>query len=192
MVQSRTHTCNDLRMEHINQEVKLCGWLENVRVVSAGLAFLVLRDFYGTTQIVLETEDMIAAVRELNKESTVSVEGAVRERDSKNPNMPTGDIEVVPAKIEVLGRCLHNELPFPINRSREADETQRLKYRYLDLRNPEVKNNIILRCNVVAALRAAMIGEGFLEITTPILTASSPEGARDYLVPSRKQGAIWK
>ena len=186
MVQSRTHTCNDLRMEHINQEVKLVGWLENVRVVSANLAFMVLRDFYGTTQIVLETEDMIAAVRELNKESTVSVEGKVRERDSKNPNMPTGDIEVVPSRIEVLGRCLHNELPFPINRSREADETQRLKYRYLDLRNPEVKNNIILRCNVVAALRAAMLGEGFLEITTPILTASSPEGARDYLVPSRK------
>ena len=186
MVQSRTHTCNDLRMEHIGQEVKLCGWLENVRVVSANLAFMVVRDFYGTTQIVLETEEMLAAVKELNKESTVSVEGVVRERDSKNPNMPTGDIEVVPAKIEVLGRCLHNELPFPINRSREADETQRLKYRYLDLRNPEVKNNIILRCSVVAALRSAMIGEGFLEITTPILTASSPEGARDYLVPSRK------
>ena len=186
MVQSRTHTCNELRMEHIGQQVKLVGWLENVRVVSANLAFMVLRDFYGTTQIVLETEKMIAAVRELNKESTVSVEGTVRERDSKNPKLPTGDIEVVPTKIEVLGRCLHNELPFPVNRSREADETQRLKYRYLDLRNPEVKNNIILRCNVVAALRAAMIGEGFLEITTPILTASSPEGARDYLVPSRK------
>ena len=186
MVQSRTHTCNDLRMEHINQEVKLVGWLENVRVVSANLAFMVLRDFYGATQVVIETEDMMAAVKELNKESTVSVEGVVQERDSKNPNMPTGDIEVIPSKIEVLGRCLHNELPFPINRSREADETQRLKYRYLDLRNPEVKNNIILRCDVVAALRAAMIGEGFLEITTPILTASSPEGARDYLVPSRK------
>ena len=186
MVQSRTHTCNDLRLEHINQEVKLAGWLENVRVVSANLAFLVLRDFYGATQIVLETEDMIAAVKEINKESTISVEGVVRERDSKNPNMPTGDIEIVPSTIEVLGRCLHNELPFPVGRSREADETQRLKYRYLDLRNPEVKNNIILRCNVVAALRKAMLAEGFLEITTPILTASSPEGARDYLVPSRK------
>ena len=186
MVQSRTHTCNDLRMEHIGQQVKLVGWLENVRVVSASLAFMVLRDFYGTTQIVLETEDMLTAVRGLNKESTISVEGTVRERDSKNPNMPTGNIEIVPSKIEVLGRCLHNELPFPINRSREADETQRLKYRYLDLRNPEVKNNIILRCNVVAALRSAMLAEGFLEITTPILTASSPEGARDYLVPSRK------
>ncbi len=186
MVQSRTHTCNDLRIEHVGQQVKLVGWMENIREVGQNLAFVVLRDFYGTTQIVLETEEMMAAVKGLNKESTLSVEGVVRERDSKNPKLPTGDIEVVPAKIEVLGRCRHNELPFPINRSREADESTRLKYRYLDLRNPEVKNNIILRCKVVAALRAAMTGEGFLEITTPILTASSPEGARDYLVPSRK------
>ncbi len=186
MIQSRTHTCNDLRLEHVGMQVTIAGWMENVREVGQNLAFLVLRDFYGTTQVVLETEDMVAAVKELNKESTISVEGTVRERDSKNPKLPTGDIEVVPSKIQVLGRCRHNELPFQINRSREADETQRLKYRYLDLRNPEVKNNIILRCNVVAALRAAMLGEGFLEITTPILTASSPEGARDYLVPSRK------
>ncbi len=186
MVQSRTHTCNDLRMEHVGQHVKIAGWMENVREVGQNLAFLVLRDFYGTTQVVIETEEMMGTVKGLNKESTLSIEGVVRERDSKNPHMPTGDIEVVPSKIQVLGRCRHNELPFPINRSREADETQRLKYRYLDLRNPEVKNNIILRCNVVAALRAAMTGEGFLEITTPILTASSPEGARDYLVPSRK------
>ncbi len=186
MVQSRTHTCNDLRMEHVGQHVKIAGWMENVREVGQNLAFLVLRDFYGTTQVVIETEEMMGTVKGLNKESTLSIEGVVRERDSKNPHLPTGDIEVVPSKIQVLGRCRHNELPFPINRSREADETQRLKYRYLDLRNPEVKNNIILRCNVVAALRAAMTGEGFLEITTPILTASSPEGARDYLVPSRK------
>ena len=186
MVQSRTHTCNDLRIEHAGQQVKLVGWMENIREVGQNLAFLVLRDFYGATQVVIETEEMMAAVKGLNKESTISVEGVVRERDSKNPKLPTGGIEVVPSKIEVLGRCRHNELPFQINRSREADETQRLKYRYLDLRNPEVKNNIVLRCNVVAALRAAMTGEGFLEITTPILTASSPEGARDYLVPSRK------
>ncbi len=186
MFQSRTHTCNDLRMEHVGQQVKIVGWMENVREVGQNLAFVVLRDFYGTTQVVIETEDMMAVIKGLNKESTISVEGTVRERDSKNSKLPTGDIEVVPSKIEVLGRCRHNELPFQINRSREADETQRLKYRYLDLRNPEVKNNIILRCNVVAALRAAMLAEGFLEITTPILTASSPEGARDYLVPSRK------
>ncbi len=186
MFQSRTHTCNELRMEHVGQSVKLVGWMENVREVGQNFAFVILRDFYGTTQVVIETEEMMHIIKDLNKESTISVEGTVRERDSKNPKLPTGDIEVVPAKIEVLGRCRYNELPFPINRSREADETQRLKYRYLDLRNPEVKKNIILRCNVVAALRAAMIEHGFLEITTPILTASSPEGARDYLVPSRK------
>lgn len=182
----RTHTCNCLRMADVGQTVTLVGFFENIREVGGNLAFLVLRDFYGTTQIVLETEEMLAAVKGLNKESTLSVVGAVRERDSKNPNMSTGDIEVVPTKIEVLGRCRHNELPFPINRSREADESARLKYRYLDLRNPEVKNNIVLRCNVVSALRASMTDHGFLEITTPILTASSPEGARDYLVPSRK------
>ena len=151
MVQSRTHTCNDLRMEHVGQQVKLVGWMENVREVGQNLAFVVLRDFYGVTQVVIETGDMLAAVKGLNKESTISVEGVVRERDSKNPNMPTGDIEVVPSKIEVLGRCRHNELPFEINHSREADEIQRLRYRYLDLRNPAVKDNIILRCNVVAA-----------------------------------------
>ncbi len=186
MTQNRTHTCNELRMEHVGQQVKISGWMENVRVVSASLAFVVVRDFYGTTQVVAETEEMVNIFKGITKESTISVEGMVRERDSKNPKQATGDIEILPSKVDVLGRCHHNELPFQINRSREADETQRLKYRYLDLRNPEVKNNIILRCNVVAALRAAMIGEGFMEITTPILTASSPEGARDYLVPSRK------
>ena len=186
MVQSRTHTCGELRLEHAGQTVTLAGFLENIREVGQNLAFVVLRDFYGITQVVLETEEMIAAVKGLNKESTIQVTGIVRERNSKNPKLPTGDIEVVPSEIKVLGRCRHNELPFQINRSREADESLRLKYRYLDLRNPEVKGNIILRCNVVAALRAAMLGEGFLEITTPILTASSPEGARDYLVPSRK------
>ena len=185
MMQMRTHTCGELRLSDVGKEVKLVGWMENVRVVSASLAFVVLRDFYGTTQIVAETEEMVNTFKAITKESTISVEGAVRERDSKNAKIATGDIEVVPAKVEVLGRCQHNELPFPINRSREADEAQRLKYRYLDLRNPEVKRNIILRCQVVAALRQAMTEHGFLEITTPILTASSPEGARDYLVPAR-------
>ena len=182
----RTHTCGELRMEQVGQTVTLAGWMENLREVGQNLAFLVLRDFYGTTQIVLETEETVQAAKELNKETVISVTGTVRERDSKNPKLPTGDIEVVPAKIEVLGRCRHNELPFPVTRSREADESARLKYRYLDLRNPEVKDNIVLRCQVVSALRAAMTDHGFLEITTPILTASSPEGARDYLVPSRK------
>ena len=182
----RTHTCGELRMEQVGQTVTLAGFLENFREVGASLGFAVLRDFYGTTQVVAETEEMVKTIKALNKESTIAVTGVVRERDSKNPKLPTGDIEVVPEKIEVLGRCRHNELPFQINRSREADETQRLKYRYLDLRNPAVKNNIILRSQVVAALRQAMTAQGFMEITTPILTASSPEGARDYLVPSRK------
>ena len=186
MFQSRTHTCNELRLEHAGQKVKICGWMENVREVGSNFAFVVVRDFYGTTQVVIESEEMLSVVKSVNKESTISVEGLVRERASKNPKQATGDIEIVPEKIDILGKCRYNELPFEINRSREADETQRLKYRYLDLRNPAVKKNIILRCNVVAALRQAMTEHGFLEITTPILTASSPEGARDYLVPARK------
>ncbi len=186
MVQSRTHTCGELRLSDAGKTVRLAGWMENVREVGQNLAFVILRDFYGTTQAVIETEEMMSVIRSLNKETVIAVEGTVRERDSKNPKIPTGDIEVAPTSIEVLGRCLHNELPFQISRSREADESIRLKYRYLDLRNPEVKDRIVLRSKVVAALRSAMIDEGFLEITTPILTASSPEGARDYLVPSRK------
>ena len=185
MMQNRTHTCGELRLSDAGKQVKISGWMENVRVVSANLAFVVVRDFYGTTQVVAEIEDMVNTFKGITKESTISVEGVVRERDSKTDKMATGDIEIVPAKVEVLGRCQHSELPFQINRSREADEAQRLKYRYLDLRNPAVKKNIILRCNVVAALRKSMTEHGFLEITTPILTASSPEGARDYLVPAR-------
>ena len=186
MMQSRTHNCNQLRIENVGEKVKLVGWMENVREVGGSLAFVVLRDFYGTTQLVLETEELLKTVRGINKESTIGVTGVVRERASKNPKQPTGEIEVVPTEIKILGRCRYNELPFEINRSRDADESVRLKYRYLDLRNPAVKSNIILRCNVVAALRQAMTEHGFLEITTPILTVSSPEGARDYLVPARK------
>ena len=191
MMQNRTHTCGELRAEHAGQHVQICGWMENIREVSANLAFLVLRDFYGTTQVVVESEEMNRVVSELNKESVLCVKGTVRERSSKNPNMPTGDIEVVPESIEVLGRCRYNALPFQINHSKDADEAIRLKYRYLDLRNPEVKKNIVLRSKVVAALRSAMADHDFMEITTPILTASSPEGARDYLVPARKHPGMF-
>ncbi|HIS43950.1 MAG TPA: aspartate--tRNA ligase [Candidatus Scatomorpha merdigallinarum] len=184
-MQSRTHTCGELRAADAGKQVKICGWMENVREVSGALAFIVVRDFYGTTQVVAENEEMVHIFKGITRESTISVEGTVRERASKNPNMPTGDIEIVPEKVEVLGKCQYNELPFQINRSREADESTRLKYRYLDLRNPEVKKNIILRSNVIAALRKSMTEHGFMEITTPILTVSSPEGARDYLVPAR-------
>ena len=185
-MQSRTHTCGELRIGDAGKQVQLSGWLENLRVVSANLGFAVLRDFYGTTQIVVENEDMMNQFKTITKESTITVKGIVRERSSKNPKQPTGEIEVVPDSVTVLGRCRYANLPFEINHSREADEQARLKYRYLDLRNPEVKKNIILRCQVVAALRQSMTEHGFMEITTPILTASSPEGARDYLVPARK------
>ena len=190
-MQYRTHTCNELRLEDAGKKVRLSGWMENVREVSGNLAFVVLRDFYGSTQLVAEDEKILQVFLNLNKESVVSVSGTVRERDNKNPKMATGDIEVVPESVEVLGKCRYNALPFQISRSREADESIRLKYRYLDLRNQEVQKNIILRCNVVAALRQAMTKQGFLEITTPILTASSPEGARDYLVPARKHPGMF-
>ena len=185
MKQSRTHTCGELRLSDVGKQVTIVGWLENVREVGSNFAFLVLRDYYGTTQVVVETEEMMKLVKPINKESTISVTGTVRERESKNPKLPTGDIEVVPTDIQVLGKCVHNQLPFEINKSRDADENTRLKYRFLDLRNPAVKNNIVLRCQVVAELRRLMTEQGFLEITTPILTSSSPEGARDYLVPAR-------
>ena len=185
MNQSRTHTCGELRLSDAGKKVTIVGWLENVREVGANFAFLVLRDFYGTTQVVVETAEMMRVVKDINKESTISVTGAVRERESKNRKLPTGDIEVVPEKIQVLGKCVHNQLPFEISKSKDADENTRLKYRFLDLRNPAVKSNIVLRCQVVAELRRLMTEKGFLEITTPILTSSSPEGARDYLVPAR-------
>ena len=190
-MQYRTHTCNELRLADAGKQVRLSGWMENVREVSGNLAFIVLRDFYGSTQLVAEDEKILQVFLNLNKESVVSVTGTVRERDNKNPKMATGDIEVVPDSVEVLGKCRYNALPFQIGRSTEADESIRLKYRYLDLRNPEVKKNIIMRCNVVSALRQAMTEHGFLEITTPILTASSPEGARDYLVPARKHPGMF-
>ena len=185
MMQSRTHNCGELRLSDAGKSVTIVGWLENVREVGANFAFCVLRDFYGTTQVVIENEEMMKLIKPINKESTISVTGLVRERESKNTKIPTGEIEVVPEKIEVLGKCVHNQLPFEINKSKDADENTRLKYRFLDLRNPAVKSNIVLRCQVVAELRRLMTEKGFLEITTPILTASSPEGARDYLVPAR-------
>ena len=185
MIQSRTHNCNELRISNVGERVTLVGWFENMRKVSKNLGFVILRDFYGTTQLVVETEEMMSIMDGINKESTISIEGVVRERSSKNTNLPTGDIEVVPDKIEVLGKCIYNALPFEINQSKDADENARLKYRYLDLRNPNMKKNIVMRSQIVAELRQRMYALNFMEITTPILTCSSPEGARDYLVPAR-------
>ena len=185
MIQSRTHNCSQLRLSNAGTKVTIVGWYDNMRKVSKNLGFLILRDFYGVTQVVIETEEMMARLNGVNNESTLSVTGTVRERSNKNPQIPTGEVEVVPEDITVLGKCIYNELPFEVNRSREADEATRLKYRYLDLRNPEVKEKIVLRSKIVAEIRKSMTEHDFLEITTPILTCSSPEGARDYLVPAR-------
>ena len=129
MIQSRTHNCGELRLSDAGKKVTVVGWYENIRKVSKNLGFLILRDFYGTTQIVIETEEMMQQLDGVNKESTLSIEGVVRERSSKNTELPTGEIEVVPEKIEVLGKCIYNALPFEINQSKEADENTRLKYR---------------------------------------------------------------
>ena len=185
MIQSRTHNCNELRIGNVGERVTLVGWFENMRKVSKNLGFVILRDFYGITQLVVETEEMMNVMDGINKESTISVEGVVRERSSKNKDLATGEIEVVPEKIEILGKCIYNALPFEINQSKDADENARLKYRYLDLRNPNMKKNIVMRSQIVAELRQRMYALNFMEITTPILTCSSPEGARDYLVPAR-------
>ena len=121
MLQSRTHNCGELRLCDAGKEVTIVGWLENVREVGNNFAFCVLRDYYGTTQVVVQTEDMMRSIKSINKESTISVTGVVSERESKNPKQPTGEIEVIPSQIKVLGKCRHNQLPFEINKSREAD-----------------------------------------------------------------------
>ena len=138
MSQYRTHNCGELRAQDAGKTVTLAGWMENLREVGGGVGFLVLRDFFGVTQVVVETADLLAQVKALNKETTIQVEGTVRERTNKNPKSPTGDVEIAPQSIRVLSRCQHNELPFEVNFSRDADEAQRLRYRYLDLINPQL------------------------------------------------------
>ncbi|MBR6780306.1 MAG: aspartate--tRNA ligase [Clostridia bacterium] len=179
----RTHTCNELRKENIGQQVTLCGWIEVIRD-HGGVLFVDLRDHYGITQVVVHDDSMLAG---LGKQTVISVNGTVTERDEEtvNARLETGLIEVEAAEISVLGPCL-NTLPFEIGNDTTAGEEVRLKYRYLDLRNRRIHNNIVLRSKVISFLRRQMEDLGFMEIQTPILTASSPEGARDYLVPSRK------
>ena len=179
----RTHNCGELTEQNVGQKVKLCGWLSSTRDLGA-VIFFVLRDFYGYTQVVAADEETKALVRDIPRESTISVEGKVILRSSPNPDMPTGMIEIEPEKIEVLGKC-YEQLPFEVATSTASREDTRLKYRFLDLRNPEVKDKIVFRAKVVSWLRRKMTDMGFLEITTPILTSSSPEGARDFIVPSR-------
>ena len=179
----RTHNLGELRIENVNQEVELSGWVQKIRNLG-GMIFIDLRDQFGITQIVINDEKMQEQVKNVPTESCIHICGKVVERSSKNPKMPTGDIEVVANKFEILGKC-KNVLPFEINTDQEVREDLRLKYRYLDIRGEKLKNNLILRAKVIQYLRNQMIEKGFLEVQTPILTSSSPEGARDYLVPSR-------
>lgn len=178
----RTHNCGELREEHIGQKVRVSGWISTIRN-HGGIVFVDLTDYYGVTQVVV-TDEQISG---LSKETVILVHGTVLKRDEEtvNPNIATGFVEVKADRIELLGASLNN-LPFEIDRSKETREDIRLTYRYLDLRNPKVRNNIVFRSQIIKYLRHKMEDLGFLEVQTPILAASSPEGARDYLVPSRK------
>ena len=179
----RTKNLGELRIENVGEEVELSGWIQKIRNLG-GMIFIDLRDEDGITQVVVNDEDLQLQAKELVKESCIHINGKVVERSSKNPNMPTGDIEVVANKIEVLGKC-KPELPFEINSEIETKEDLRLEYRFLDLRNEKLHNSILFRAKVLKYLRDKMEELGFPEIQTPILANSSPEGARDYLVPSR-------
>ncbi len=178
----RTHTCGELRESDIGKDVRLSGWISTIRN-HGGIVFVDLTDFYGVTQVVVTDEQ----IRDFGKETVILVRGKVLKRDEEtvNPNIDTGLVEVKAEEIELLGASL-SSLPFEIERSKETREDVRLTYRYLDLRNPKVRDNIVFRSQVIRYLRRKMEDLGFLEIQTPILAASSPEGARDYLVPSRK------
>lgn len=180
----RTHHCNELRAEDAGKQVKISGWLDSKRD-KGGVLFAVLRDFYGTTQVVATEDPCLSALRDIPTESTVSVEGKVVLRSSPNEKIATGLIEIIPEKVEVLGRRTVPALPFEVSHSTEAGEDARLRYRFLDLRNSAVRDKIVLRAQIIADLRRLMTERGFTEISTPILTSSSPEGARDYIVPSR-------
>ena len=178
MNEYRTHYCNSLRKENIGQRVKLAGWVQRIRDLG-GMKFIDLRDEFGITQIVTKEE------LELTTESAITVTGNVVERSSKNSKMETGDIEVVAEKITILGKC-KNVLPFEINtENNNVKEDLRLEYRYLDLRNDRLHKNILLRSKIIKSVRDKMDELGFTEIQTPILANSSPEGARDFIVPSR-------
>ena len=179
----RTKTCGELNIKNVKEEVELAGWIQKIRDLG-GMTFIDLRDEFGITQIVINDEELKQLIKELHTESCIHIEGQVVERASKNPHMKTGEIEVVAKEIEVLGKC-KNILPFEVNTDQEVREDLRLEYRFLDLRNEKLHNNILLRSKILKTIRDKMDELGFTEIQTPILANSSPEGARDYLVPSR-------
>ncbi len=183
MNEYRTHNCGELNEKNLGKEVKLSGWVQKIRNLG-GMIFIDLRDQYGITQIVVSNEDLQNKVKEITTESSICVTGKVVERASKNAKISTGNIEIEACKIEVLGEC-KNILPFEVNTNQEVREDLRLEYRFLDLRNEKLHNNILLRSKILKTLRDKMDELGFCEIQTPILANSSPEGARDYLVPSR-------
>ena len=179
----RTKTCGELNLSNVNEEVELAGWIQKIRN-RGGMIFIELRDETGITQIVINDEKLEEQIKSYSTESCIHIVGQVVERSSKNPKIPTGEIEVVTKKIEMLGKC-KNVLPFEINSNQEVREDLRLEYRFLDLRNEKLHENILLRSKIMKTLRDKMDELGFTEIQTPILANSSPEGARDYLVPSR-------
>ena len=179
----RTKTCGQLNLSNVNEEVELSGWIQKIRNLG-GMIFIDLRDEFGITQIVINDEKLEEQIKSYNTESCINICGQVVERSSKNPKISTGEIEVVAKKIEMLGKC-KNVLPFEINSTQEVREDLRLEYRFLDLRNEKLHKNILLRSKIMKTLRDKMDELGFTEIQTPILANSSPEGARDYLVPSR-------
>ena len=179
----RTKTCGELNIKNINETVELAGWIQKIRDLGA-MIFIDLRDQFGITQIVINDEELQKQAKELTTESCIHISGKVVERSNKNTKIPTGEIEVIADKIEILGKC-KNVLPFEVNTEQEVREDLRLEYRFLDLRNEKLHNNILLRSKILKTLRDRMDELGFAEIQTPILANSSPEGARDYLVPSR-------
>ena len=179
----RTKTCGELNIHNVEEVVELSGWIQKIRNLG-GMIFIDLRDEFGITQIVINDEKMQQEAKEWNTESCIHIKGKVVERSSKNNKIPTGEIEVVASQVEILGKC-KNVLPFEINNNQEVREDLRLEYRFLDLRNEKLHNNILLRSKILKTLREKMDELDFTEIQTPILANSSPEGARDYLVPSR-------
>ncbi len=182
----RTHTCGDIRLSDVDKKITVSGWIQTIRDFG-GVVFVDIRDQYGITQAVISGNDeLVDFVSHIPIESTVTITGNVRKRDADtyNPNIATGEVEIFIEHIDIIGKRTKN-LPFEVNSSISVREDLRLEYRFLDLRNDKLKNNIILRAKVLQFLREQMIEQGFLEVQTPILTSSSPEGARDYLVPSR-------
>ena len=187
MNEYRTHNCGELRLENVGQTVKLAGWVQKIRNLGK-MQFIDLRDEFGITQIIIsDNEEMAAKTKDLTTECSVSFDGVVSERSNKNKDIPTGDIEIIASDVRVLGKC-KNVLPFEINQKQNEGsvrEDLRLEYRFLDLRNDKLHKNILLRSKILKSMRDEMDREGFTEIQTPILANSSPEGARDFLVPRR-------